>query len=67
MKNLKKLTRIDLKSITGGLFRENNCHCHGSTPSSPNQGLPPIDIPSDSAAQCFNTCACYRGEPGCIK
>jgi hypothetical protein len=65
MKNLKKLNRGDLKAITGGKFAENNCHCHGSTSSSPIQGLPPIDIPSDSPAHCFSTCACYRGELGC--
>ncbi|WP_185116291.1 bacteriocin-like protein [Chryseobacterium sp. Leaf201] len=65
MKNLKKLNRNDLKSVTGGKMAENNCHCHGSTSSSPKQGLPPIDIPADSSAQCFNTCSCYRGEAGC--
>ncbi|WP_440132425.1 bacteriocin-like protein [Chryseobacterium tongliaoense] len=64
MRNLKALSRNELQTISGGV--ETNCHCHGSTASSPIQGRPAIDIISPSAAQCFNSCACYRGEASCV-
>ncbi|WP_312902734.1 bacteriocin-like protein [Chryseobacterium taichungense] len=62
MKNQKKLTRDQLRTISGGdetdkLYGGGNCHCHGLPPSQklPN-GLPPIDIYSDSPQQCYNAC-----------
>lgn len=58
MKNLKKISRTELKSVTGG--GEYNCHCApGGT------GKPPLDTISANADACFNTCSCYRGEQSC--
>ncbi|WP_423775171.1 bacteriocin-like protein [Chryseobacterium cucumeris] len=60
MKNLKKLSRIELRTLKGGL--EPNCHCSPS-----GSGLPPIDTIADNAEACFNICRCYRNEPTCIR
>ncbi|WP_157450667.1 bacteriocin-like protein [Chryseobacterium sp. CCH4-E10] len=61
MTNLKKLSRQQLMTLTGGFSADNGCHCHGCAPS-PNlpNGLPPIDIPADSPQQCWSKCDSYR-------
>ena len=66
MKNQKKLSREQLRTISGGeetdkLYGAGNCHCHGLPPSPtyPN-GLPAIDVYADSPQQCFRTCDEYR-------
>ncbi|WP_449389513.1 bacteriocin-like protein [Chryseobacterium soli] len=57
MKNLRKISRSELKSVKGGA--ELNCHC-----SPGDSGLPPIDTISPDAETCFKTCVCYR-KGGC--
>lgn len=67
MKNLKKLSRKQLKTVKGGddedKFYGGGCHCHGCAPSTnlPN-GLPPIDIDANGSADCWSKCDRYRDQ-----
>ncbi|WP_446681778.1 bacteriocin-like protein [Chryseobacterium taichungense] len=73
MKNRKKLSRDQLRTINGGdetdkLYGggEAGCHCHGCAPS-PSQptGLPPADFYTPgSAQQCWTRCDSYRANCG---
>ncbi|BEV06153.1 bacteriocin-like protein [Chryseobacterium gambrini] len=64
MKNLKKISREQLKSVHGGLLAPDaGCHCHGAPPSPQHPtGLPPIDIPADGPQDCWAKCDRYRGK-----
>lgn len=53
MKNLKKISRNELRTVKGGV--ESNCHCSPS-----GSGKPAIDIIADNATDCFNKCNDYR-------
>jgi hypothetical protein len=65
MKNLKKLSREQLKAVSGG--GDSGCHCHGCSPS-PGlpTGLPPADFEADGATQCWAKCDSYRQLCGSI-
>ncbi|WP_410700854.1 bacteriocin-like protein [Chryseobacterium sp. SIMBA_029] len=57
MKNLKKISRSELRTVKGGI--ENNCHC-----SPGDSGLPPRDSWTPDSDTCFRSCVCYR-KGGC--
>jgi hypothetical protein len=67
MKNLKKLSRKQLKTVSGGdtgdrYANDASCHCHGCGPSvgEPN-GLPPADYyQPNSPQECWKACDDYR-------
>lgn len=55
MKNLKQISKQELKNVFGGTGPQANCHCSPS-----GSGKPPIDIIADNAVDCFNKCDEYR-------
>ncbi len=57
MKNLKQISKDQLKNIFGGKLPEPNCHC-----SSSGSGKPAIDIYADNAVHCFQLCDDYRND-----
>ncbi len=68
MKNLKKLTREQLRTVSGGddygkYLGDANCHCHGCKPNDnlPN-GLPPSDTTATSPSDCWVKCDRYRSQ-----
>lgn len=53
MKNLKSISRKEMKVVMGGI--ESNCHC-----SPGDSGKPAIDTIADNAEACFAACERYR-------
>ncbi|WP_410493149.1 MULTISPECIES: bacteriocin-like protein [Chryseobacterium] len=53
MKNLKQISRRELKTVKGGT--EFNCHCAPA-----GSGKPPLDTIAPDAETCFNICDNYR-------
>lgn len=53
MKNLKPISRNEMKSVKGGA--ESNCHC-----SPGNSGKPAMDTIAPNAEACFDACERYR-------
>ncbi|MBP1166817.1 MULTISPECIES: bacteriocin-like protein [unclassified Chryseobacterium] len=55
MKNLRQVSKEQLKKVFGGTGPQANCHCSPS-----GSGKPAIDIIADNAVDCFNKCEEYR-------
>ncbi|MDQ0595398.1 hypothetical protein QFZ37_003767 [Chryseobacterium ginsenosidimutans] len=71
MKNLKKLSREQLKTVSGGAGDDKfyggggGCHCHGCGPSkSYPDGFPPKDFDANSSTDCWAQCDRYRSSCG---
>jgi hypothetical protein len=75
MKNLKKLSRHQLRHVNGGdeyngesgkiYGGGGGCHCHGCGPSpSFPTGFPPRDFDANSPTECWAACDRYRSSCG---
>lgn len=53
MKNLKEISRSELRTVKGG--SEFNCHCAPA-----GSGKPPRDFIANDATDCFKKCDEYR-------